>query len=149
MHRESEGSYGGPGITAELREAGERVNHKRIVRLMRGAGLPGVRLRRRHRTTIADPAAAKTADLIGRDFRWAEKAWWTSAVSAGLLWSGVVTGAWWFAEWTQVGRLGAGAADAGVRNRRKAGRRSSADRAPVALPGCRSVPHRAHHRTRR
>ncbi len=31
------------------------------------AGLAGVRLRRRHRTTVADPAAAKAPDLIGRD----------------------------------------------------------------------------------
>ncbi|MFE0701514.1 IS3 family transposase [Streptomyces sp. NPDC058872] len=68
VHRESDGTYGVPRITAELREAGERVNHKRIARVMRGAGLTGVRLRRRHRTTVADPAAAKAPDLIGRDF---------------------------------------------------------------------------------
>ncbi|MET9147160.1 IS3 family transposase [Streptomyces sp. NPDC004042] len=68
VHRESDGTYGVPRITAELREAGERVNHKRIARVMRIIGLAGVRLRRRHRTTIADPAAAKAPDLIGRDF---------------------------------------------------------------------------------
>ncbi|MFF7975743.1 IS3 family transposase [Streptomyces sp. NPDC007905] len=59
VHREPDGTYGVPRITAELREAGERVNHKPISRVMRGAGLVGVRLRRRHRTTVADPAAAK------------------------------------------------------------------------------------------
>ncbi|MGC0372601.1 transposase-like protein [Streptomyces sp. SAI-229] len=68
VHHESDGTYGVLRITAELREAGERVNHKRIARVMRGAGLAGVRLRRRHRTTVADPAAAKAPDLIGRDF---------------------------------------------------------------------------------
>ena len=68
VHRESDGTYGVPRITAELREAGERVNHKRIARVMRSISLAGVRLRRRHRTTIADPAAAKVPDLIGRDF---------------------------------------------------------------------------------
>jgi transposase InsO family protein len=68
VHRESDGTYGVPRITAELREAGEGVNHKRIARVMRGAGLTGVHLRRRHRTTVADPAAAKAPDLIGRDF---------------------------------------------------------------------------------
>ncbi|WP_376738488.1 IS3 family transposase [Streptomyces noursei] len=68
VHRESDGTYGVPRITAELREAGERVNHKRIARVMRSIGLAGVRLRRRHRTTVADPAAAKAPDLIGRDF---------------------------------------------------------------------------------
>lgn len=34
----------------------ERVNHKRIARVMRSIDLAGVRLRRRHRATIADPA---------------------------------------------------------------------------------------------
>nr|WP_106978150.1 IS3 family transposase [Streptomyces violaceorubidus] len=68
VHRASDGTYGVPRITAELREDGERVNHKRIARVMRSIGLAGVRLRRRPRTTIADPAAAKAPDLIGRDF---------------------------------------------------------------------------------
>lgn len=36
--------------------------------MMRSINLAGVRLRRRHRTTIADPAGAKAPDLIGRDF---------------------------------------------------------------------------------
>ncbi|MFJ8197152.1 IS3 family transposase [Streptomyces sp. NPDC096152] len=68
VHRESDGTYGVPRITAELREDGERINHKRIARVMRSMGLAGVRLRRRHRTTIADTAAVKDPDLIGRDF---------------------------------------------------------------------------------
>ena len=67
-HQESGGTYGVPRITAELREAGHVVNHKRVARIMRGIGLAGLRLRRRHRTTIADPAAAKAPDLIRRDF---------------------------------------------------------------------------------
>ncbi len=46
--------YGVPRITAELRDEGERVNHKRVARVMRQAGLAGLRLRRRHRTTVAD-----------------------------------------------------------------------------------------------
>lgn len=68
VHLESDGTYGVPRITAELREEGERVNHKRVARVMRQAGLAGLRLRHRHRTTVADPAAAKAPDLIGRDF---------------------------------------------------------------------------------
>ncbi|MFF9572219.1 IS3 family transposase [Streptomyces sp. NPDC014685] len=68
-HKESDGTYGVPRITAELRdEGGQAVNHKRVARIMRTIGLEGVRLRRRHRTTIADPATAKAPDLIGRDF---------------------------------------------------------------------------------
>ncbi len=55
VHHESDGAYGVPRITAELREAGERINHKRIARVMRGAGLAGVCLRRRHHTHGCGP----------------------------------------------------------------------------------------------
>jgi transposase InsO family protein len=68
VHLESDGTYGVPRITAELREMGERINHKRIARVMRSIGLSGVRLRRKHRTTVTDPAAAKAPDLVRRDF---------------------------------------------------------------------------------
>ncbi|MFF3290912.1 IS3 family transposase [Streptomyces sp. NPDC003023] len=69
VHQESDGTYGAPRITAELREEnGESVNHKRVARIMRASGIEGVRLRRRHRTTVPDPAAARAPDLIGRDF---------------------------------------------------------------------------------
>ncbi|WP_435253646.1 IS3 family transposase [Streptomyces sp. 1222.5] len=72
VHQESDGTYGVPRITAELHDDGERVNHKKVARVMRSIGLAGVRLRRRHRTTIGDPAAAKAPDLLGRDFSAAE-----------------------------------------------------------------------------
>ncbi|MGX8904682.1 IS3 family transposase [Streptomyces netropsis] len=68
VHRDSDGTYGIPRITAELRDEGEWVNHKRVARVMRKIGLAGVRLRRRHRTTVPDPAAVRASDLIGRDF---------------------------------------------------------------------------------
>ncbi|MET8331879.1 IS3 family transposase [Streptomyces sp. NPDC005181] len=69
VHEDSDGTYGVPRITAELRASdGQAVNHKRVARIMRTTGLAGVRLRRRHRTTVPDPAAAKAPDLIGRDF---------------------------------------------------------------------------------
>ncbi|UUU44907.1 IS3 family transposase [Streptomyces sp. NBC_00162] len=68
-HQDSDGTYGAPRITAELRdEGGPVINHKRVARIMRTIGLEGVRLRRRHRTTVADQAAPKAPDLIGRDF---------------------------------------------------------------------------------
>ncbi|MFG3111812.1 IS3 family transposase [Streptomyces tendae] len=69
VHQASDGTYGAPRITAELREtSGETVNHKRVARIMREVGIEGVRLRRRHRTTVPDPSAAKAPDLIHRDF---------------------------------------------------------------------------------
>ncbi|NEB80004.1 transposase [Streptomyces sp. SID14478] len=69
LHQESDGTYVVPRITAGLREtSGEAVNHKRFARIMRESGIEGVRLRRRHRTTVPDPAPAKAPDLIHRDF---------------------------------------------------------------------------------
>ncbi|MEW1914401.1 IS3 family transposase [Kitasatospora sp. NPDC085895] len=68
VHAASDGTYGVPRITAELRERGEAINHKKVARLMKTAGLTGLRLRRPRRTTVADPAAAKVPDLLGRDF---------------------------------------------------------------------------------
>lgn len=67
-HTASDGTYGAPRITADLHDAGLAVNHKRVARVMRRFGVQGLRLRRRVTTTIADPAAAKAPDLIGRDF---------------------------------------------------------------------------------
>jgi transposase InsO family protein len=68
VHTVHDGTYGAPRITAELHDAGHRVNHKRVARVMRRFGVQGLRLRRRVRTTVPDPAAGKAPDLIGRDF---------------------------------------------------------------------------------
>lgn len=64
-------TYGRPRITAEINHgqpAGKRVNHKRIGRVMCENNIEGVRLRRRHRTTIAEPADTPAADLLSSDF---------------------------------------------------------------------------------
>jgi hypothetical protein len=68
VHASHDGTYGAPRITAELHEEGHRVNHKKVARVMRRYRIQGLRLRRRVQTTIADPAATKAPDLIGRDF---------------------------------------------------------------------------------
>ena len=67
-HKASRGTYGSPRITRDLRKRGLRVSRKRVARLMRQRGIVGRARRRRKRTTIADPAAAKTADLLKRNF---------------------------------------------------------------------------------
>ncbi|MFF4181519.1 IS3 family transposase [Streptomyces sp. NPDC001750] len=91
IHQASDGTYGVPGITAELREDGERVNHKRVARIMQATGLAGLRLRRKHRTTIPDPAAAKVPDLLIRDSANAPGVSWGSAVwGRGRAWR-----PWW------------------------------------------------------
>lgn len=64
-------TYGAPRITAELNDgaaAAERVNHKRVARVMRTEGIAGYRRKRRVKTTVADPANQKVPDLLARDF---------------------------------------------------------------------------------
>jgi transposase InsO family protein len=68
IHRDSDGTYGVPRVTAELREAGVRVNHKRVARIMRTWGIVGLHLRKKVRTTIPDLSAAPVPDLLRRDF---------------------------------------------------------------------------------
>ena len=70
VHDEDD-TYGAPRITAELNDGvpeTERVNHKRVARVMRGAGIAGYRRKRRVTTTVADPADQKVPDLLKRDF---------------------------------------------------------------------------------
>ncbi|MFJ9969031.1 IS3 family transposase [Streptomyces avermitilis] len=68
IHTESDGTYGAPRVTAELRDEGERVNHKRVARVMRKFNIVGLHLRKRVRTTIPEPAATPVPDLLQRDF---------------------------------------------------------------------------------
>ncbi len=61
VHRQDK-TYGAPRVTAELNDGAapeERVNHKRVARVMRKYCIAGVRLRRRVRTTVPEPADAK------------------------------------------------------------------------------------------
>jgi putative transposase len=70
IHDASRGVYGAPRIHAELRlEHGIRVGRKRVARLMKAAGIAGVRPRQRWRTTIRVPGVAPATDLVERDFR--------------------------------------------------------------------------------
>ena len=58
-------------MTAELNDGaapGERVNHKRVARVMREHGIRGYRKRRRVRTTVPEPSGQKHPDLLRRDF---------------------------------------------------------------------------------
>lgn len=68
IHADSDGTYGSPRVTAELRDAGFEVNHKRVERVMREHGIVGVHLRKTVRTTVPAPDAAVVPDLIRRDF---------------------------------------------------------------------------------
>ena len=62
---------GAPRITAELNDgapAGERVNHKRVARVMRAAGIAGYVKKRKVRTTVPEPSDQQVPDLLKRDF---------------------------------------------------------------------------------
>jgi transposase InsO family protein len=68
---EADRAYGAPRVTAELNDGAppeERVNHKRVARVMATHGIAGIRLRRRVRTTVPEPSDAKAPDLLKRDF---------------------------------------------------------------------------------
>ncbi|MFJ5535473.1 IS3 family transposase, partial [Streptomyces sp. NPDC093261] len=68
IHQHSGGTYGSPRVTAELHDAGIRVNEKRVARVMRAFNITGFRLRRRVRTTVPDPSVVIVPDLFRRDF---------------------------------------------------------------------------------
>ena len=64
-------TLGAPRMTAELNDgvaAEQRVNHKRVARVMGEHAIAGLRLRRRVRTTVPEPADQKVPDLLKRDF---------------------------------------------------------------------------------
>lgn len=70
IHDHSRGVYGAPRIHAELRiEHDVRVGRKRVARLMKAAGISGVRPRKRWRTTIRIPPITPATDLVERQFR--------------------------------------------------------------------------------
>ncbi|UXY32195.1 IS3 family transposase [Streptomyces sp. HUAS TT20] len=68
LHVASRCTYGVPRIHAELRRLGQRVNRKRIARVMRERDIRGVTRRKRSSLTRPDKKAKPAPDLIGRDF---------------------------------------------------------------------------------
>ena len=71
MVHEADKAYGAPRITAELNDGappGQRVNRKRVARVMAEHKIAGIRLRRRVRTTVPEPSDEKVPDLLKRDF---------------------------------------------------------------------------------
>ena len=70
IHDASRGVYGVPRIHAELRmEDDVRVGRKRVARLMKAAGISGVRPRKRFKTTIRIPGITPASDLVERQFK--------------------------------------------------------------------------------
>jgi putative transposase len=62
-------AYGYRKMWLALKRAGEDVGRDRVKRLMRHAGIQGAKRRGKPwRTTVADPSAARSPDLVNRDF---------------------------------------------------------------------------------
>ena len=92
IHAESRGTYGWPRVHAELTLGlGLAVNHKRVARLMREAGIQGRYRRRRHGCTVRDPAADPYPDLVDRRFTVDEpdRLWVTDIERHEALWNRV------------------------------------------------------------
>lgn len=84
------GVYGAHKLWRAARRAGLDVGRDQVARLMRRAGIEGVRRRRRVRTTRPDADAARPADLVERDFS-ADRPnrLWVSDLTYVPTWAGV------------------------------------------------------------
>lgn len=93
MHQASHGTSGSPRVHAELRATGERCGRRRVVRLMRQAGLRGCHgQRRRVRTPPPDRQATLAPARVGRAFTprtiGAPARLWVAAISSGATLAG-------------------------------------------------------------
>jgi len=92
IHRKSKGCYGSPPIHAELREEhGLCIGRKRVARLMREAGLQGVKPRAYVITTRSAAGIEAKADLVNRNFRAsAPDQLWVADITYIPTWAGFV-----------------------------------------------------------
>jgi len=91
VHAANYGVYGARKVWLALNREGTPVARCTVERLMRQLGLAGARRGKIWRTTLADPAAARPADLVGRDFiRWRPDAVWVADFTYVATWSGTV-----------------------------------------------------------
>jgi len=67
VHADSDGTYGSPRVTVELRRQGWVVNHKRVERLMRVNGIVGY-TPKRYRVTTTPDRAHRIPDRVKGDF---------------------------------------------------------------------------------
>jgi transposase InsO family protein len=67
IHEESDGTYGSPRVTRELRNGCWVVNHKRVERLMRIHGIVGY-TPKKHRITTIPGEGHRIPDRVQRDF---------------------------------------------------------------------------------
>jgi putative transposase len=91
VHQDNYGVYGARKVWLALNREGTAVARCTVERLMRGLGLAGARRGKRRRTTVADPSAARPADLVQRRFnRPAPDRLWVADFTYVPTWSGMV-----------------------------------------------------------
>jgi putative transposase len=89
LHAENYGVYGRRKMHALLRRQGWDVGRDQTARLMRLAGVRGVRRSKRAFTTKSDPAVEKPADLVQRRFTApAPRRLWVADVTYVATWAG-------------------------------------------------------------
>jgi putative transposase len=91
VHHGNYGVYGARKVWLALNRDGTAVARCTVERLMRELGLAGARRGKRRRTTVPDPAAARPADLVQRQFnRPAPDRLWVADFTYVPTWSGMV-----------------------------------------------------------
>ena len=90
QHRLSLGSYGRPRMTAEPKELGLNVGHRRVGRLMRQNGISVVRTRKYKATTDSNHSFNIAPNLLGRDF---------TAYEPNQKWAGDISYIWTREGW--------------------------------------------------
>ena len=91
IHQDNYGVYGARKVWLTLNREGIPVARCTVERLMRELGLAGARRGATRRTTIADPAAARPADLVERQFTSRRPdATWVADFTYVATWSGTV-----------------------------------------------------------
>jgi transposase InsO family protein len=91
IYEQSKSLYGARKVWWQLKLDGTAAARCTVERLMRQAGLEGVRRGRKRRTTIPDERASRPADLVDRDFSAdAPNQLWVADFSYVMTWSGVV-----------------------------------------------------------
>jgi putative transposase len=91
VHADNYGVYGPRKVWLQLNREGIEVARCTVERLMKDLGLHGIRRGKKWKTTIADPAAARPADLVQRRFNPTRPdALWVADFSYVTTWVGVV-----------------------------------------------------------
>ncbi len=89
VHGENFGVYGARKVWRALNREGIPVARCTTERLMRSLGLQGIRRGKFHRTTVADPASPRPADLVERQFQApAPNRRWVADLTYVRTWSG-------------------------------------------------------------